>query len=107
MVSLGVNRSKALTLPAIDVRYGNLVRKEKARFNTDIQLSAWMQPKDQLFAASKAEFGMSAGVQPRFAVTKRFSVTADLSYKTGGWVFGNPYLDQKFTGRIGFSFKTN
>ena len=106
MVSLGVNKSKNLTLPAVDLRYYDLVEKENARFNTSIQLSGWMQPKDQLFAADKAEFGMAIGLQPRYAITERFSIIADLSHKTKGWVFGNPYLDSKFSGRLGFSFKT-
>lgn len=106
MISPGINRSKNLTLPALDIRYYNLVKKENTKFNTTVQLSAWMQPKDQLFAANKADFGMAAGVQPRYTITKRFSLIADLSYKTKGWVFGNPYLDNKFTGRVGFSLKT-
>lgn len=105
MISLGVNRSKNLTLPAVDFRYNNLIRDENARFNTNLQISGWLQPKDQMFAADKANFGMTIGIQPRFAITERFSMIADFSYKTKGWVFGNPYLDDKFTGRIGFSFR--
>ncbi len=106
MVSLGVNRSKRLTLPAFDMRYNNLIKNENTRFNTSLQLSGWMQPKDQLFASGKAEYGMSISMQPRFSISKQISLIADLSYKTQGWVFGNPYLDSKFTGRIGFSVKT-
>lgn len=106
MISLGINKSKQLTLPAVDFRYYNIVKKESTRFNTSFQLSGWMQPKDQLFAASKAGFGMVAGLQPRYALTPRLSAIADLSYKTRGWVFGNPYLDSRFSGRIGLSFKT-
>ncbi|MGC4231969.1 MAG: hypothetical protein QM594_03075 [Niabella sp.] len=106
MISLGINKSKSLTLPAAAFQYYDLIKKENARFNTSLQLSGWMQPKDQLFAADKACFGMGLGVQPCFAITERFSMIADLSYKTKGWMFGNPYLDDKFTARIGFSFKT-
>ncbi|HRE51934.1 MAG TPA: hypothetical protein PK339_10955 [Flavitalea sp.] len=106
MVGLGLNKSKNLTLPAVELRYYELIKKENARFNTSVQLSAWMQPKDHLFAAGKADFGMALGMQPRYAVTKRFSILADLSHKTKGWMFGNPYLDSKFSGRIGFSLKT-
>lgn len=106
MVSLGVNRNKSLTLPALDLRYNNLIKKENARFNTSLQLSGWGQPKDQMFAADKAEFGIAIGMQPRFAILERVSMIADVNYKTKGWVFGNPYLDSKFTARIGFSVKT-
>lgn len=106
MVSLGVNRSRNLTLPALDVRYYDLVRQEGVRWNTHAQLSLWMQPKDQMFMADKADFGLEVALQPRYAFTSRFSVMADLSYKTRGWVFGDPYLDKRFTGRIGFLMKT-
>ncbi len=106
MISLGINKSKGLTLPAADFRYYNIIKRDDARFNASFQLSGWMQPKDQLFAANKADFGMVAGLQPRYALTRRLSAIADLSYKTRGWVFGNPYLDGRFSGRIGFSFKT-
>lgn len=106
MVSLGVNRSKNLTLPSIELRYYNLIKNEHSKFNTNLQVAGWMQPKDQLFAANKAESGITIGVQPSYAITERFSMIADLSYKTKGWVFGNPYLDNKFSGRVGFSMKT-
>ncbi|KXK22300.1 MAG: hypothetical protein UZ12_BCD005003179 [Bacteroidetes bacterium OLB12] len=106
MVSLGVNRSKNLTLPSVELRYYNLIKNENSKFNTNLQVAGWMQPKDQLFAADKAESGITIGVQPSYAITERFSMIADLSYKTKGWVFGNPYLDNKFTGRVGFSMKT-
>jgi len=106
MVSLGINRSKNLTLPAMELRYYDLIKKENARFNTSLQVSGWMQPENQMFAASKAGFGMSAGIQPRFAITERFSIIADLNYKTKGWVFSNPYLDNKFTGQLGLSIRT-
>lgn len=105
-ISIGINKSKSLTLPAAELQYYDLIKKENARFNTSLQLSGWLQPKDQLFAADKAGFGMGVGLQPRFAITERFSMIADLSYKTKGWMFGNPYLDDKFIGRIGFSIKT-
>lgn len=105
-ISIGINKSKSLTLPAAELQYYDLIKKENARFNTSLQLSGWLQPKDQLFAADKPGFGMGVGLQPRFAITERFSMIADLSYKTKGWMFGNPYLDDKFIGRIGFSIKT-
>lgn len=106
MVSLGINRSRSLTLPAVELHYFNLAKNENARFTTGLLLAGWLQPEDQMFAARKASFGMSAGLQPRFALTERWSLIADLSYKTKGWVFGNPYLDNNFTGRLGLSFKT-
>ncbi|MFT4019733.1 MAG: hypothetical protein QM668_22405 [Agriterribacter sp.] len=105
MVSAGFNKSNSLTLPALDIRCYNLVKKESSKFNANISLSAWMQPKDQMFFAGKAVPGMAVGLQPTYAISKHFSLIADISYKTKGWVFGNPYLDSKLTGRIGFSLR--
>lgn len=106
MVSLGINKSKNLTLPSLAIAYYEIVKTTGTRFNTNLQLSGWMQPKNQMFAADKAALGISVGAQPRYAITERFSLIADLAYKTKGWLFGNPYLDDRFTGSIGFSFKT-
>lgn len=49
---------------------------------------------------------MALDIQPRFSISPRWSAIADLSSKTKGWVMGNPYLDSKWSGSIGFSFKT-
>ena len=106
MVGLGINKSKSLTLPSIELRYYDVIKKDNALFNTSLHVSGWMQPEDQMFAADKAGFGIAVGLQPRLTLTGRLSMIADLSYKTKGWVFGNPYLDDKLTGRVGFSFKT-
>lgn len=106
MVNLGINRSRNLTLPSLDVTYYNIIRNEDARFNASINLSGWLQPHDQMFAAGKASPGMAVGIQSRFDIAERFSIMADLSYKTKGWVFGNPYLDEKFTFRLGFGINT-
>lgn len=106
MVSLGINKSRNLTLPALDLRCYDLVKRENARWNTHLQLSLWMQPENQMFFADKAAFGMAAAIQPRYALTQRVSVMADLSYKTRGWVFGDPYLDEQLSGRIGLILKT-
>jgi hypothetical protein len=106
MINLGVNRSRSLTLPSLNISYFDIVRKDNSRFNADVSLSGWLQPKDQMFAAVRAKPGIAVGVKPRFDITGRFSVVADLSYKSEGWVFGNPYLDENFTFRFGFAIRT-
>ena len=106
LLNLGINRSKSLILPSVDVTYYNIIRREDSRFSAHVNLSGWLQPKDQLFAADKASPGMAVGVQPRFDIGERFTIMADLSYKTKGWVFGNPYLDEKLTFRLGFGLNT-
>lgn len=106
MVSLGINKSKNLALPAMAVRYNDLIKAEGSRFNTNLMISGWMQPKYQLFFSDKSEMGIFISVQPQFAFSKRFSVISDFSYKTKGWVFGNPYLDSRITGRVGLAFST-
>ena len=106
MINLGINKSKSLTLPSLSLSYYNVVRNKDSRFNATINLSVWLQPENQLYAADKAITGLAAGVKPRFDIARRFSIMADLSYKTNGWVFVNPYLDDNFTFRLGFSIKT-
>lgn len=106
LLNLGINSSKSLILPSVDVTYYNIIRREDSRFSANVNLSGWLQPKDQLFAADKASPGMAVGVQPRFDIGERFTIMADLSYKTKGWVFGNPYLDEKLTFRLGFGLNT-
>jgi len=59
-----------------------------------------------MFAAQKSSFGFSIGAQPKLKVSKNVSLIADFNYKTKGWVFSNPYLDDKFTGRFGFNVST-
>lgn len=107
LLNIGINRSKSLILPSLDLTYYDIIRREHARFNANINLSGWLQPKDQLFAAGKASPGLAVAVQPRFDIAERFSIMADLSYKSKGWVFGNPYLDEKFTFRLGFGISTS
>lgn len=105
LVSVGVNRNDALTLPALEMRAYELGKKALEGFNMDIHLAAWLQPKDQRFFSKQGVLGMGLGVQPRYALTRRFGLTGSFSYKTRGWMFENPYLDRKFTGCLGFRWK--
>ncbi|MCD2426152.1 hypothetical protein LQ567_25430 [Niabella pedocola] len=105
LVSLGVNRNDALTLPALEMRAYGLQKRASKRFHTDVHLAAWLQPKDQLFFSRQSVLGMGLSVQPYYALTRRFGLMGSLSYKTRGWMFENPYLDQKFTGNLGFRWK--
>ena len=106
MVKLGINRSRSMVLPYFDVTGYDIIRLADARFMATVSLSGWLQPQNQMFAADKAIPGMAVGVQPRFDITERFSIMADLSYKTSGWVFGNPYLGENLTFRLGLALRT-
>ncbi|GAA4438479.1 hypothetical protein GCM10023091_19140 [Ravibacter arvi] len=106
MVGLGVNRSKKLTLPALNFHCYDLVKPEVSRWQAHAQLSLWMQPEDQMWSSGRATPGLALSIQPRYALTSRLSVMTDLSYKTKGWVFGDPYLDRRISGRIGLSLRT-
>lgn len=104
MISLGINKSNSMSLPSIDLRYNNFIKKEDSKFNSSLQFGAWLQPKDQMFFAKKPALGISMGFQPEYEVNMKFNLTANFSFKTKGWVFGNPYLDQKFIGRLGAEY---
>lgn len=105
-LELGINRSKNLVLPSFGINYYNIFIKKNPRFKTNIHFLGWLQPKNQMFAADQADPGFQIGVYPQIDITKRFSMIADLSYKSKGWVFANPFLDEKFMFRLGFSLKT-
>lgn len=106
MLNFGIFRSKNLTLPSLDITYFNIIRKKDSRFNTSIHLSGWLQPEDQMFASTRTDPGIQVGAYSGFDITRRFSITADLTFKTKGWVFGNPYPDEKFAFRLGLYLKT-
>ena len=106
LFSFGLNRSKHMLHTATEIVYYNLIRNDESRFNTGIQLATWIQPKDQLYMATEKEFGYAFSIQPRLTVHKNFSLIADIGYKSKGWQFGNPYLDDNFTARFGLRFQT-
>lgn len=106
MICIAVNKSKNLVLPSFDWSYHNFKKAANDRLSTSFQISTWLQPKDQMFAAQKSSFGFSIGAQPKLKISKNVSLIADFNYKTKGWVFSNPYLDDKFTGRFGFNVST-
>lgn len=107
LVSLGINRSKNLVLPSVQLKLYELEHSKLPGFKTHVKLSAWLQPKDQMFFAEKAQAGFLVGIQPSYALSKNVSINGDFSYKSKGWEFGHPYLDNNFTAGLGISIRTN
>lgn len=107
LLSLGVNRSNELTLPDVAVKYYGLKIKNNKKISADIKMAAWLQPKDQLFFATKSAAGFSLNVQPEYKFSKNVGLAAELGYKTNGWLFGNPYLDNNLSGRLKLKIITN
>lgn len=107
LLSLGVNRSNELTLPDVAIKYFGLKIKNNKKISADIKMAAWLQPKDQLFYATKSAAGFSINVQPEYKLSKTIGLAADLDYKTKGCLFGNPYLDNNFSGRLKLKISTN
>ena len=105
LVSAGINKSKQLTLPDISVQFVDL-RLRKDKLTADAGVAAWLQPRDQLFFAKKAAPGFSLNFRPEYRLSKHTGIAADLSYKTKGWQFGNPYLDQNLSGRLKLQINT-
>lgn len=105
LVSLGMYRSRSLRLPAMDIQYMKLNKNKTSAWNANLGLSLWLQPEEQKFFADKSEFGFMASIKPEYAISRKMFLHADISYKTAGWVFGNPYLDSKFSGKMGFGIK--
>lgn len=106
LVSLGINRSKNLTLPSLSVEHIDLNPWASQRISAGLKLALWMQPKDQLFSAGKSTPGMMLAVEPEYRIGRHLSLYSSISYKTSGWVFSNPSLDNKFSFLLGLSIRT-
>lgn len=107
LIGLGVNRSKNLTLPVVEFIKYNFNLFSIQRLTTDLKALVWLQPKDQRFHAESSSLGFFAGLKPEFRISNHFSFFSQIEYKTKGWVFSNPYLDEKFTFRLGVTIKTS
>lgn len=107
LLSLGVNRSHSLTLPDIALKLYGLNAGKNKNFTTNIRLAAWLQPKDQLFYATKSNPGFSVNVEPTLKLSENIRLEAGLGYKSKGWLFANPYLDNNLSGHMQINISTN
>ncbi len=96
----GINKSRELTLPDLSIQRIDMSIQNCPRLTVDAGLSVWLQPKDQLFFAKKAVPGMSLFLKPSYRISPSAALTAKVSYKTKGWEFANPYLNEKLMGSI-------
>jgi hypothetical protein len=106
LISVGVNRSKNLTLPSVEIKRYDMVPNSSHRFSTGLKLALWLQPKDQMFFAKKSSPGLMVGIEPEYKISRHVALYSAISYKTSGWVFSNPYLDNKFSFILGLSINT-
>jgi hypothetical protein len=103
----GINKSNNLTLPDLGIQFIDLRFQNTPKLTADAGFKVWLQPQDQLFFAKKAAAGASFLLQPRYRISSRTDIHAKLSYKTKGWQFANPYLDENFSASIGLSIYSN
>ncbi|MEO1253665.1 MAG: hypothetical protein AAFY41_02090 [Bacteroidota bacterium] len=71
------------------------------RLVTNGRLMLWNQPKNQLFRTNKNSFGGLASMDVRYKMKNNWHPYMNFEAKTNGWVAGNPYLDDRFSVRIG------
>jgi hypothetical protein len=69
------------------------------------RLMIGMQPKDQNFRTSDAEFLGLFGLRLDFGFNKHFFPYFDLSAKTDGWIAGNEYLEGNVSFKAGVSLR--
>jgi hypothetical protein len=69
------------------------------------RLMLGMQPKDQNFWTSDAEFLGLFGLRMDFGFNKHFFPYFDLSAKTDGWIAGNEYLEGNVSFEAGVSLR--
>lgn len=106
LVSAGVNRSKNLTLPHVDMEIYDFKPLTLPGISTGLKLALWMQPKDQIFSADKSTPGLMLEIKPEYRLSRHMAIYGTISYKTAGWVFSNPYLDEKLSFLLGLSIRT-
>ncbi len=107
LISAGVNRSKNLTLPHVEVKRYDLKPRASQQFTTGLRLALWLQPKDQLFSADKAKPGLLLELNPEYRLGRHMALYGSVSYKTTGWVFSHPYLSEKLSFLLGFSIRSS
>jgi len=64
----------------------------------------WSQPENQRFYDEQGKLGGALELGAKYAVGKGFSAAVNASYKSAGWMIGNPYLEDKFNFRIGIRY---
>jgi hypothetical protein len=104
-ISLHGYKNESKFLPGIEIEKPDLkFHFHKKEIPVTARLMLWLQPKDQLFKATKAEAGGLLQVRGNYPVNKTFSVFAECEAKTKGWVAGNPYLNSNLSLRTGLYF---
>lgn len=69
-----------------------------------LKVAGWQQPENQLYFDTEKKLGglIELSIAPPL---KKVAPYLDLSWKSAGWVAGNPYLNNNFTMRIGTKIK--
>jgi hypothetical protein len=90
----------------IGLQYGMYELKpfENKDFDLGGTVSLWTQPENQSFYDDKGEFGGALELQAGYELGKGFSAELSALYKSSGWMMGNPYLDDKFSFRVGVRY---
>jgi hypothetical protein len=88
------------------LQYGLYDLKPFSNKNIDLgaTLNLWSQPENQSFYDDQGKFGGALELQGKYALGKGFSAALSASYKSLGWMIGNPYLEEKFNFRIGVRY---
>ena len=68
-------------------------------------LSFWVQPESQGFYDATGKVGGSLQIETTYELGESFAIAGSVSYKTEGWMLGNPYLGKSFGFRCGVKYK--
>lgn len=104
LISAGINKSNSLTLPDLQLKYYDYHISD--RLQTNASAAIWLQPAEQRFFATTAKAGFSIGVQPMYRISDHMGLMGEMHYKTKGWQFGNPYLNENFSASVKLSINT-
>ncbi len=90
----------------IGIQYGIYELKPLAnkKFEIGGNVNLWQQPSEQSFYDLEGKFGGAIELQSSYHFAKGFSANIVAGYKSAGWMIGTPYLDQRFSLRLGINY---
>lgn len=92
--------------PAIEAELLNFpLSAGKLSMQFSPRLLLGVQPKNQVFMTSEAEFMGLIGLRTDFMLSEHVQIYADFSFKTNGWAAGNEYLTGGAKAALGVSMR--
>lgn len=105
-IALHLNQNKNNSFPGLEVLvYEYPFQFAQKRILLTARMIADLQPKDQLFASTKAEMVLLGSAQITFKASKIIKPWLCLEAKNRGWIAGNAFMDKNVSVRMGLNVR--